>query len=96
MSVAFSRADKLTDGDTILYEIDMVRFAASRLLRGKWESEKDQWACLESFLVHYRNLIEFLWKGTASRSRYRPSCLEHLAPTRRARASATSKNPRAR
>jgi hypothetical protein len=45
-----------------LYEIDMVRFAGSRLLRGKWESEKDQWARLESFLVHYRNLIEFLGK----------------------------------
>jgi hypothetical protein len=39
----------------------MVRFAASRLLRGKWESDKDQSACLE-FLVHYRNLIEFLGK----------------------------------
>jgi hypothetical protein len=62
MTTAFSRPDKLTDRDTILYEIDMVRFAASRLLRGKWESEKDQWACLESFLVHYRNLIEFLGK----------------------------------
>src|SRR6266446_2607531 len=62
MVKTFSRPDKLTDADTILYEIDMVRFAASRLLRGKWESEKDQWACLESFLVHYRNLIEFLGK----------------------------------
>lgn len=62
MAGTFSRPDKLTDADTILYEIDMVRFAASRLLRGKWESEKDQWACLESFLVHYRNLIEFLGK----------------------------------
>jgi len=62
MAETFSRPGKLTDSDTILYEIDMVRFAASRLLRGKWESEKDQWACLESFLVHYRNLIEFLGK----------------------------------
>ncbi len=62
MAETFSRPRKLTDADTILYEIDMVRFAASRLLRGKWESEKDQWACLESFLVHYRNLIEFLGK----------------------------------
>ena len=42
--------------------IDMVRFAASRLLRGEWESGKDRWACLECFLVHYRNLIEFLGK----------------------------------
>ena len=62
MAGTFSRPDKLTDADTILYEIDMVRFAASRLLRENWESKKDQWACLESFLVHYRNLIEFLGK----------------------------------
>jgi hypothetical protein len=62
MAETFSRPGKLTDAHTILYEIDMVRFAAGRLHRGKWESEKDQWACLESFLVHYRNLIEFLGK----------------------------------
>jgi len=62
MAETFSRPGKLTDAHTILYEIDMVRFAASRLLRGKWESDKDQWACLESILVHYRNLIEFLGK----------------------------------
>jgi hypothetical protein len=57
-----SRPEKLSDAQTILYEIDMLRFAASRLLRGAWESEKDQWAYLECFLVHYRNLIEFLGK----------------------------------
>ncbi len=62
MPAIFSRPDKLTDAQTILYEIDMVRFAASRFLRGKWESEKDRCACLECFLVHYRNLIEFLGK----------------------------------
>lgn len=62
MPATFSRPDKLTDAQTILYEIDMLRFAASRLLRGTWESDKDQWAHLECFLVHYRNLIEFLGK----------------------------------
>jgi hypothetical protein len=60
--VSFARPDKQTDAETILYEIDMFRFAASRLLRGTWESDKDKWACLECFLVHYRNLIEFLGK----------------------------------
>jgi len=34
MPLTYSRPDKLTDVQTILYEIDMVRFAASRLLRG--------------------------------------------------------------
>jgi hypothetical protein len=62
MPATFSRPDKLTDAETVLYEIDMVRFAASRLLRGTWESEKERWAYLECFLVHYRNLIEFLGK----------------------------------
>jgi len=62
MPATFSRPDKLTDAQTILYEIDMLRFAAGRLLRGTWESEKDQWAYLECFLVHFRNLIEFLGK----------------------------------
>jgi hypothetical protein len=62
MEATFSRPNKLTDVETILYEIDMVRFAASRLLRGTWESDKDKWACLECFLLHYRNLIEFLGK----------------------------------
>ncbi len=62
MPTTFSRPDKLTDAETMLYEINMVRFAASRLLRGAWESDKDRWAFLECFLLHYRNLIEFLGK----------------------------------
>jgi hypothetical protein len=62
MPDAFSRPDKETDAQTVLYEIDMFRFAGGRLLRGRFESDKDRWAYLESFLVHYRNLIEFLGK----------------------------------
>lgn len=62
MPAAISRPDKLTDAQTILYEIDMLRFAASRLLRGRWESDKEKWVHLECFLLHYRNLIEFLGK----------------------------------
>jgi hypothetical protein len=60
MQESFSRPEKLTDAQTILYEIDMVRFAASRLIRKKWETEKDEWVYLECFLLHCRNLIEFL------------------------------------
>ncbi len=62
MPATFSRPDKLSDAQTVLYEIDMLRFAANRLLRGKWESEKDRWAFLECYLIHYRNLIELLGK----------------------------------
>ena len=40
----------------------MLRFAAKRLVRERWEEPQDAWVYLEDFLVHYRNLIEFLGK----------------------------------
>jgi hypothetical protein len=43
----------------MLYEIDMLRHTAETLAQGKWNVALDEWACLESFLVHFRNLIEF-------------------------------------
>jgi hypothetical protein len=62
MSLIYSRRDKLNHVDTILYEIDMLRFAAGRLVEGKWREPRDAWVYLEAFLIHYRNLIEFLGK----------------------------------
>lgn len=62
MPNTFSRPPKLTDAETILYEIDMVRFAARELVSGRLKPEKSVWVHLESFLLHYRNLIEFLGK----------------------------------
>jgi hypothetical protein len=53
---------ELNDADTVLYEIYMLRFAAKRLVRERWEEPQDAWVYLEDFLVHYRNLIEFLGK----------------------------------
>ncbi len=51
-----SRPDKLSQIETILYEIDMLRYTASKLeSRNIW----DDWSFLESFLLHFRNLIEF-------------------------------------
>lgn len=44
--------------DTVLYEIYMLRFAAEQLDLNK--TDKDAWVYLESFLLHFRNLIEFL------------------------------------
>jgi len=58
----FSRPDKLNDAETILCEIDMVRFAARELTSGKPKPEKITWVLLEGFLLHFRNLIEFLGK----------------------------------
>jgi hypothetical protein len=54
-----SRPDKLEDAQTILYEIDMLRFSKNRLDEGKFQSDADEWIYLEAFLLHFRNLIEF-------------------------------------
>jgi hypothetical protein len=65
----YARPDKLSHTDTILYEIDMLRFATGRLVEGKakgWKDPRDAWVYLEAFLLHYRNLIEFLGKNNPS------------------------------
>jgi hypothetical protein len=62
MPITRTRVNKLSHSDTILYEIYMLRFSCGRLIRSQWENERDAWVYLESFLVHYRNLIEFLGK----------------------------------
>ncbi len=54
-----SRPDKLDDAQTVLYEIDMLRFSKGRLDEGKFQSDADEWIYLEAFLLHFRNLIEF-------------------------------------
>lgn len=64
MPVIRSRPKKLNHADTVLYEIYMLRFAADRLKREQWDDQKDAWAYLEAFLLHYRSLIEFLGKTT--------------------------------
>ena len=43
----------------MLYEIDMLRYTAQKLIENLWQTEMDKWMCLEAFLVHFRNLIEF-------------------------------------
>src|SRR5271154_1317342 len=57
-----TRINKLSHSDTVLYEIYMFRFTCDRLIESDWKSERDAWVYLESFLVHYRNLVEFLSK----------------------------------
>jgi len=43
----------------MLYEIDMLRYTARTLLDGDLHTDMNRWVCLEAFLVHFRNLIEF-------------------------------------
>jgi hypothetical protein len=59
MALILSRPPKLDHLDTVRYEIDMVRFAAYRLAEQEL-IERDAWVYLEAFLLHYRNLIDFL------------------------------------
>jgi hypothetical protein len=57
--LVFSRPKKLDHLDTIRYEIDMARYSAHRLAEKKL-TERVAWVYLEAFLLHYRNLIDFL------------------------------------
>jgi hypothetical protein len=54
-----ARPSKFTHAETILYEIDMVRFAAGSFGEADGLSS---WRNLECFLIHFRNLIEFFGK----------------------------------
>jgi hypothetical protein len=58
------RPDKLAHHHTILYEIDMLRFTYDRMFVLACEprtnfASGEVWVHLESFLVHYRSLLDF-------------------------------------
>jgi hypothetical protein len=57
--VEIARPSKFTNAQTILYEIDMFRFAAGKLVE---QNDPSSWLALECFLLHFRNLIEFFGK----------------------------------
>jgi hypothetical protein len=57
---------KFSNAQTILYEIDMLTFAAASVTKkpdesssGEKPNELTSWRDLECFLLHFRNLIEF-------------------------------------
>jgi hypothetical protein len=55
-----NRPDKLSHLETILYEIDAFRSSSSKLTPAEdWSN----WASLECFLLHFRNLIEFFGRN---------------------------------
>lgn len=60
-AVEYSRPKKGDHLETIRYEIDMLEFCYQNLVDnlGKWGDARMSWVCLESFLLHYRNLVEF-------------------------------------
>jgi hypothetical protein len=60
---SISRIDKAEQYQTVLYEIDMLRYSYSNILQPPAAArDADVWAYLESFLVHYRNLLDFFGK----------------------------------
>ena len=59
VSGTVSRPSKESHVGTILYEIDMLEYCFGRLREKRWAEEKDYYLCIEGFLLHYRNLIEF-------------------------------------
>jgi hypothetical protein len=72
----YFRREKESNAATVLYEIDMLRFARERLLSpARWFEACDEWLYLEAFLLHYRNLIEFFGK-----KRHGPGDLSILRP----------------
>ena len=78
MSLVRSRPKKLNHSDTVRYEIDMLRFAIGRLAEQKL-AERDAWIYLEAFLLHYRNLIEFLGKEPRSQNDLHVTTIWNLA-----------------
>jgi hypothetical protein len=72
-----SRPPKLSHAQTILYEIDLLRYTVQQLAAGKWKNDIDKWVCLESFLLHFRNLIEFF--GPPPRARNGPNQTRNLS-----------------
>lgn len=62
-----NRPEKLSDRHTIIYEIDMIEYCYQRLVQEKRLSKREGYAFLECFLLHYRNLIEFLGKTRSLR-----------------------------
>jgi hypothetical protein len=65
----FSRLSKESHISTIKYEIQMLRFSLDWLTRNgtAYQPEEELYAILECFLLHYRNLVNFLsGKGGSS------------------------------
>jgi len=57
-----TRPEKLSDRDTIIYEIDMLEYCYRKLVQVERPSRLEGYAFLESFLLHYRNLLDFFGK----------------------------------
>jgi hypothetical protein len=81
-----SRPPKEKHVETILYEIGMLDHCFGRLGEGRQAKGKDYYLCVEGFLLHYRNLIEFFGNHGELKARVP----EEWAPRRLLRAEVAS------
>ena len=67
--VLYERKPKESHRETVSYEIDMLAFCFDKLPKDKGCERSDEYLYLEGFLLHYRNLLEFL-SGAHHRNGY--------------------------
>jgi hypothetical protein len=72
MAATYTRITNWNHADTVLYEIDMLHFAVKRLNEENWQEPRDAWVYLEAFLVHYRNLLDFIGRKKKNSKRKYP------------------------
>ena len=56
-----NRPEKLSDRDTIIYEVDMLNYCYKKLVQER-APNLQSYLLLECFLLHYRNLLDFFGK----------------------------------
>jgi hypothetical protein len=80
---AYERSRKISQLDTIWYEISMLGFTHSALTKMKQVPEPESNLYIEGFLLHYRNLIQF-FSGNPDKYRKggtgKPADLSTFAP----------------
>jgi hypothetical protein len=68
MTRRYRRSRKASHLDTVYYEIDMMEYAYERLVKRDTRPLPESNMLIESYLMHYRNLIEF-FSGAKHRDR---------------------------
>lgn len=77
----YERTSKETHLDTIWYEMDMLEFSYREFTERTPQPKNPQWNLLiESFLLHYRNLIQFFSGSEDRHKRYKGNDLSTFDP----------------
>jgi hypothetical protein len=89
-----SRPSKFSHAQTILYEIEMLRFTVGAFAEADKEpDERSSWRNLECFLLHFRNLIEFFGKPQPRKNDLNIRMPEKIWPDSATRPCADVLNP---